>query len=145
MKVIIETPPDGAEDEIIIRCRNLDDEMIKLIFNIKMQRESLIAYKNEQLYRINPLDVYYFESVDNHTYLYCKNDVYEFKKKLYQIEEIFSNGDFLRISKSVILNLTKIDSIVPAFNGRFEVILDNGEKTIISRQYVPMLKKKLRI
>ncbi|MDL5065442.1 LytTR family DNA-binding domain-containing protein [Clostridioides difficile] len=145
MKVIIETPPDGAEDEIIIRCRNLDDEMIKLIFNIKMQRESLIAYKNEQLYRINPLDIYYFESIDNHTYLYCKNDVYEFKKKLYQIEEIFSNGDFLRISKSVILNLTKIDSIVPAFNGRFEAILDNGEKTIISRQYVPMLKKKLRI
>nr|WP_236875159.1 LytTR family DNA-binding domain-containing protein [Clostridioides difficile] len=110
-----------------------------------MQRESLIAYKNEQLYRINPLDIYYFESIDNHTYLYCKNDVYEFKKKLYQIEEIFSNGDFLRISKSVILNLTKIDSIVPAFNGRFEAILDNGEKTIISRQYVPMLKKKLRI
>ncbi|ENY8403664.1 TPA: LytTR family DNA-binding domain-containing protein [Clostridioides difficile] len=145
MKIIIETPPDGAEDEIIIRCRNLDDEMIKLIFNIKMQRESLIAYKNEQLYRINPLDIYYFESIDNHTYLYCKNDVYEFKKKLYQIEEIFSNGDFLRISKSVILNLTKIDSIVPAFNGRFEAILDNGEKTIISRQYVPMLKKKLRI
>ena len=145
MKIIIETPPDGAEDEIIIRCRNLDDEMIKLIFNIKMQRESLIAYKNEQLYRINPLDIYYFEPIDNHTYLYCKNDVYEFKKKLYQIEEIFSNGDFLRISKSVILNLTKIDSIVPAFNGRFEAILDNGEKTIISRQYVPMLKKKLRI
>ncbi|WP_332868842.1 LytTR family DNA-binding domain-containing protein [Clostridioides difficile] len=145
MKIIIETPPDGAEDEIIIRCRNLDDEMIKLIFNIKMQRESLIAYKNEQLYRINPLDIYYFESIDNHTYLYCKNDVYEFKKKLYQIEEIFSNGDFLRILKSVILNLTKIDSIVPAFNGRFEAILDNGEKTIISRQYVPMLKKKLRI
>jgi len=145
VKIIIETPPDGAEDEIIIRCRNLDDEMIKLIFNIKMQRESLIAYKNEQLYRINPLDIYYFESIDNHTYLYCKNDVYEFKKKLYQIEEIFSNGDFLRISKSVILNLTKIDSIVPAFNGRFEAILDNGEKTIISRQYVPMLKKKLRI
>ncbi|MGX9758422.1 LytTR family DNA-binding domain-containing protein [Clostridioides difficile] len=145
MKVIIETPLDGEEDEIIIRCRNLDDEMLKLIFNIKMQRESLIAYKNEQLYRINPLDVYYFESVDNHTYLYCKNDVYEFKKKLYQIEEIFLNSDFLRISKSVILNLTKIDSIVPAFNGRFEVILDNDEKTIISRQYVPMLKKKLRI
>ncbi|MGO0861773.1 LytTR family DNA-binding domain-containing protein [Clostridioides difficile] len=145
MKVIIETPLDGEEDEIIIRCRNLDDEMLKLIFNIKMQRESLIAYKNEQLYRINPLDVYYFESVDNHTYLYCKNDVYEFKKKLYQIEEIFLNSDFLRISKSVILNLTKIDSIVQAFNGRFEVILDNDEKTIISRQYVPMLKKKLMI
>ncbi|WLD29699.1 MULTISPECIES: hypothetical protein [unclassified Clostridioides] len=67
MKVVIETPLDGEEDEIIIRCRNLDDEMLKLIFNIRMQRESLIAYKNEQLYRINPLDVYYFESVDNHT------------------------------------------------------------------------------
>ena len=44
---------------------------------------------------------------------------------------------------SGILNLDKIKSLSPAFGGRFEALLKNGEKTVISRQYVGVLKKKL--
>ncbi|MBO7453663.1 MAG: LytTR family transcriptional regulator, partial [Clostridiales bacterium] len=42
----------------------------------------------------------------------------------------------LRISKSVILNIMKADSIKPALNGRFRCKLTNGEDVIISRKYV---------
>lgn len=31
------------------------------------------------------------------------------------------------------------------FNSRLEAVLENGERTIISRQYVPDLKRKLRV
>ena len=37
----------------------------------------------------------------------------------------------------------KVKSLSPAFGGRFEAVLDNGEKTIISRQYVSVLKERL--
>lgn len=43
------------------------------------------------------------------------------------------------------LNLSKIISLNPALNGRFEAVLDNGERVIISRQYVGSLKKRLGI
>jgi DNA-binding LytR/AlgR family response regulator len=58
---------------------------------------------------------------------------------------VLANSDFLRISKSVIVNLSKIKSLSPALSGRFEAALDNGEKVIISRQYVGDLKKRLGI
>ena len=92
---------------------------------------------------IDPSNVYYFEGVDNKVFLYCKQNVYETKLKLYEIEEEYKNTDFFRASKSVILNVAKIKSISPAYSGRFEAQLFNGEVVVISRQYVPELKKKL--
>ena len=50
---------------------------------------------------------------------------------------------FMRASKSMILNLDKIRHLSPAFGGRFEALLENEEKVIISRQYVPVLKERL--
>ena len=70
-------------------------------------------------------------------------NVYEVKEKLYELETILPVTSFIRSSKSNILNLDKIKSISPAFGGRFEAVLINEEKTIISRQYVPVLKERL--
>ena len=83
--------------------------------------------------------------VENKTFFYCREEVYEAKQKLYELEESLENSDLLRVSKSVMLNLSKIKCLSPALNGRFEAILDNGERVIISRQYVAGLKKRLGI
>ena len=69
----------------------------------------------------------------------------EVKEKLYQVEELSEMLPFMRISKSMIINLDKIRHISPALGGRFEALLDNDEKVIISRQYVPILKDKLGV
>ena len=90
-------------------------------------------------------DVYYFEAVENHVYAYCKSDVYEVKYKLYELEENCRSMDFIRCSKSLIVNLSKIKYLSPMFNGRLEALLKNDEKVIISRQYVPELRRKLGI
>ena len=47
----------------------------------------------------------------------------------------------MRCSKSVVLNLMKLDSISPALNGRFFAHMKNGEKLMISRQYAGVLKQ----
>ena len=76
-------------------------------------------------------------------FLYLEQDVYEAKYKLYELEERFQGTDFFRVSKSTILNLAKVSRLNPALGGRFEALMKNGEKLIISRQYVPALKEKL--
>jgi DNA-binding LytR/AlgR family response regulator len=85
------------------------------------------------------------DTVDNKTFLYLKDKVYESKQKLYELENSLANSDFFTSIKSVILNLRKIKSLSPALSGRFEALLDNGEKVIISRQYMGDLKKRLGI
>lgn len=90
-----------------------------------------------------PRDIYYFETVDNRVFVYLERDVYECKLKLYELEQRFMETDFFRATKSTIVNLSKVKSFSPAFNGRFELLMKNGEKLIVSRQYVPDLKMKL--
>ena len=63
--------------------------------------------------------------------------------RLYELEEALSGNRFVRISKSVIVNLMKVESIRPALNGRYMCRLMNGEDVIISRKYVTEVKEKI--
>lgn len=145
MKITIETPKPGEEEEIIIRCTELDDKLMNLIQSLKTDQNKLTGYFDDKIVKLSPKDIYYFESVDNRVYAYGDKGVYEIRKKLYEIESEYSYSDFFRISKSAIVNVAKIAYVKPIFNGRFEAKLKNDEKIIISRQYVMELKKKLGI
>lgn len=144
MKIVIEEPQGSEEEQVIIRCHQMTPELLHIIALLKMQ-DGLIGYEGNEIHRIHLAAIYYIEVVENRTFLYCKNEFYESKQKLYEIEECLANSDLIRVSKSVILNLSKIKSLYPALSGRFEAVLNNGEKIIISRQYVSDLKKRLGI
>jgi DNA-binding LytR/AlgR family response regulator len=145
MKITIETLADGEEEEIIIRSNHLDHELMELIYSIRAGRSRLTAFTDNEIIKLAPVDIFYFESVDNHVCACCEENVYDVKQKLYELEQIYAHTDFLRISKAMIVNVSKISKIVPMFNGRLEAVLTNGERVTISRQYVPDLKKKLEV
>ncbi|MEK4063991.1 MULTISPECIES: LytTR family DNA-binding domain-containing protein [Paenibacillus] len=143
MKITIEDIPEGSEPEIILRCNEPDDALLRLIYSIKSSSKKLIGLTGMQMHVISPGDVFYFEAVDNKVFIYCREKVYESRLKLYELEADYEQGDFFRASKSTILNIAKIKSVSPILYGKFEALLQNGEKVYISRQYVPVLKKKL--
>ena len=143
MKITIETPKPGEEDEIILRFATVDENVLKLIQSLKTEKDALTGYADDKIQKLSLRDIFYFESVDNKVYAYTAKQVYEVHKKLYEIEEDYTNTDFLRISKATVVNVSKITYIRPMLNGRFEAKLRNDEKVIISRQYVPALKEKL--
>jgi DNA-binding LytR/AlgR family response regulator len=143
MKVTIEKIPPGSEPEIIVRSNELDDSLMQFIYSINSPPKKLIGIADLRMHILEPKDVYYFESVDNKVFIYSKDKLYESKLKLYEIEEEYDNSGFFRASKSIILNIAKIESVKAVFYGRFEALLQNGEKVLISRQYVPVFKKRL--
>lgn len=144
MKITIEVPKPGEEDEIIVRCTDLDERVLKLIQALRSE-DKLTGYIDDKIVKLSMKEIYYFEAVDNKVFSYTAKETYEVHKKLYEIEQAFEHTDFLRISKSVIVNVAKIAYVKPIFNGRFEAKLKNDEKIIVSRQYVLNLKKKLGI
>lgn len=143
MKITIIERADGEEDEIIIRCRHMDEQLMKLIYAIKTRQEKITVLRGGDYFQVAPEEIYYFEAVDNRVFVYLEKEVYETRQKLYELEEQFQGTDFFRASKSCILNLEKVKYLSPALNGRFEAHMQNGEIVVISRQYVPVLKEKL--
>lgn len=143
MKITIEEIGNDEEEELILRCREISTEMLNLIQSLKLSKNGLLGVKGEEIHRLSLNDIFYFEVVDNHSFFYCTDGVYESKMKLYEFEQYSQNSNFFRASKSTILNADKINYVSPSFSGRFQVTLLNGEKIIVSRQYVSVLKEKM--
>lgn len=127
-----------------IRCHEISDEVREIVAFVKSRQGQLTGTADDRMYEIAVSDIFYIESVDNKTFIYCKNREYETKQKLYELEEMLRDKHFLRVSKSVLLNLMKVSSIKPALNSRLTAVLFSGEQVIISRKYVPELKKALK-
>lgn len=83
--------------------------------------------------------------MDNHTFLYTEDDVLEVKQRLYELEVILSDKDFIRISKSQIVNINKIKTLKPELNRTILVTMCNGEQLYISRKYVQAIRNMLSI
>lgn len=141
MKITIDESPNNKEIEIIIKCASKDEEIQRLLSMLTTFDEKIIGILDGTSYLLQPLDILYFESVDKKNFAYTENQVYETHLKLYEIEEKLAKYDFFRGSKSTVINLSKIKKLSPRFNGRLEVLLENDEKLIISRQYVPVIKE----
>ncbi len=145
MKITIEQVTEEVEAEVIIRCHEIDESVRRILHMLKSPERQLLGEIEKELHLLEPEKVYYVESVDDKIFIYGEQQVYESKKKLYELEAELTDYHFFRASKSLILNIKKIKSVHPLFDGRIEAHLTNNEKVVISRKYVGVLKKKLGI
>ena len=127
-----------------IQCHTVSDEVQEIVAFVKSRRGQITCMADDRIYEVPVSDIFYIESVDNKGFIYTKDNVYETKQKLYELEELLKEKHFLRISKSMLLNLMKVSAIKPALNSRFTAQLQSGEQVVISRKYVPELRKALK-
>lgn len=131
-------------EEVEIRCHEMTEEVREIVAFVKTRQGQLTGMQEGKQYEVAVTDLAYVEAVDNKVFLYTQKQVYETRQKLYELEELLREKYFLRVSKSLLLNLMKVQSIKPAMNGRMLAVLRGGEEIIITRKYVAELKKALR-
>lgn len=142
MRVSIRKILNKEEEQVIIECAEITPEIRDIhsyVQNKGVEISGIVEGEYQKKFRLE--DVYYFEALDEKVFAYTKEQVYEIKQRLYEVEEEYENRHFIRCSKSVVLNLMLLDSISPALNGRFFAHMKNGEKLIISRQYATQIKQ----
>ena len=141
MEVIIQ---EGCQNiEVVIKCPEATDEIQKIASLLQRYGQKMPGIKDRQTFLVDWHDILYFESVDKRCFIYTTADVYETVLKLYEIEEWLTAGIFFRSSKSQVVNIKKIKSLCPEFGGRLEVVMENGEILMVSRQYAKLLKERL--
>lgn len=65
MKVSIEEIGKTQEEEIIIRCHEVDKDILKLVKQIKNSEHILLGYEGDSIHRIRYSAIYYIEAVDS--------------------------------------------------------------------------------
>ena len=142
MKVEVRHVDLYEDEEALISAVELTDDIKSAIDILENNCRVVPVISDSKTIMLKTDAIYYIESVDKRTYVYTKENCYETKYRLYELEDIL-NFYFLRISKAMIINIRKIRSVKAELNGRMRADLLNGEQITISRAYVKELKGKL--
>lgn len=144
MKVNLFVSRDIEEPHADIHTNELTDNVSKAISILESdESKDMLAVKNgPDIALLEFSDVYMLRVEDKQVKVYTQNSDYLIKKPLYQVEETLS-GDFIRISKTTIVNLKKIQRVAPSLKGMMFLELKNGLKDNISRKYLPSFKEGL--
>ncbi len=142
MKITVEHV-DCEENEIVLRCKSVDEEILEILSILKEQTFKIPAKKDGNVTILTPREILYADAVDNKVFLYTNDSVYETSETLHLIESKFTNFGFLRIGKSQVVNLQHVRNLRNLLNSRTELTLNNNEKLIVSRHYTQLLKNRL--
>jgi DNA-binding LytR/AlgR family response regulator len=103
----------------------------------------LTGRQDGQTFILDAAKVLYIDTVDKHTFFYTQVAFYESDLRLYELEEKLTPYGFIRANKSCIINFNHINTIKADLDGRLLITMSNQEKLYVSRQYAPILKKRL--
>ena len=147
MKIKVEIDESLQEAEVVIRCSAITDEIQQLqnvISNENLSGQRFVLYKNDTEYYVALQDILFFETEGAIINVHTRDQVYETKYRLYELEEILP-GYFLRVSKSTIANTKEIYSLSKSNLSTTSVAeFSNSHKQVfVSRHYSKLLKECL--
>ena len=94
------------------------------------------------LLKVNEID--WIEADGNYAKLHVGSKSHLLREKMHDLETQLNPERFVRIHRSVIVNLDRIKELHPHFNGDYIVVLDNGVQLKLSRSRREHLESRLK-
>lgn len=129
--------------EVVLRCQRLDQRVADIVARLRVADLKLTGYVNGEASVVPASDVLYIESLEGRTLFYTAQESYETRLRLYEMERLLDDADFVRASKSCLVNFSEVASIKPDRSGRLLITLSSGDRVQVSRQYAVEIKRKL--
>lgn len=132
------------ETSITINAPELSNEIeniIKYVSNMNTTPTQILASNDNKIYFIDLEKVICFFSKEKYNYVRVKDGTYKVKYKLYELEEILKEKDFIRISNSCIINIKQVECFDTSILGTVLVRLkDNTQETVSKRNFAQIKK-----
>ncbi|TCO77453.1 LytR/AlgR family response regulator transcription factor [Marinisporobacter balticus] len=133
-----------AEERIIDALKKLEDE--DEVTNKTYQCHKITLCKNEKMIVMDWMDIYCCEADERETIVYTKDEKYIAKMNISQFFEKLPQDKFFRSHRSYILNLDKIEEIIPWFNNTYNVQLEDIDVQVpVSRKNIKTFRKIMGI
>ncbi len=94
------------------------------------------------LLKVNEID--WIEADGNYAKLHVGSKSHLLREKMHDLETQLNPERFVRIHRSIIVNLDRIKELHPHFNGDYIVVLDNGVQLKLSRSRREQLESRLK-
>ena len=143
MKYTIRQITEG-ENEVLLKYRYMTPEVERILNVLNGFQAKLIGRKDNEIIILDLNKILYIESVDKKTFAYTKEDVIRLDYVLSQLEQLLNDINFFRCSKSMIINIDKVESLKSLPSNRIKATMCNGEQIMISRTYASDFRKRLK-
>lgn len=134
------------ENEVVLRCAALDEEMLEVLALLRAREQKLGVWRGEQpddLQFLSPAEVLYAETVEDKTFVYTEGALFRCPLGLAEIEARYETAGMCRVNKSTVVNLHRIESLTSCAGRRILAGMRGGERIVVSRHYAPLLRQRL--
>ncbi|HBA68024.1 MAG TPA: LytTR family transcriptional regulator [Lachnospiraceae bacterium] len=143
MKYTIRQIAEG-EDEVILNYRHMTPDVERILNFLNGEQQKIRGWKEKTLVLLEVPKILYIESIDGKTFAYTEEDVIRIDYTLNRLEQLLDSISFFRCSKSMILNIDKVERLKSLPSNRIDATMCNGEHLMISRTYASDFRKRLR-
>ena len=143
MRLILNERPELEKPEVTIAYSEMTASVKRVADFVRSVEQTVLCKKDEEECSVPVGDIFYIESVDKKTFVYCEKEVYMCSLRLYEIEKMVEQAGFVRVSKSTILNIEQLKGVKTLVNSRLEAILSNGERVCVTRKYLKDIREAL--
>ena len=143
MKLSVQEDESLHNIEVSILCPKVDHRVRRIIEATEIENMKLAGMSEGYLCMVGINEVLYAETVDSSTFLYTPDKVLESGLSLAELESYLESTEFVRATRQMLINLAHVKGLRPYLNARLELMLDNGERVIASRQFSPAIKKRI--
>ncbi len=145
MKIRIEITEE-SEEEVVIRTKELNDKVRQIeeaVRSISAEHASMEFIKDDKIFYLELGQILFFETSEKSVCAHTVKDVYETKSKLYELERVLP-ANFIRVSKSTILNVNQVYSVSRNLTASSIVEFRNTYKKVyVSRNYYKAMMSKI--
>jgi two-component system LytT family response regulator len=106
-------------------------------------RERLVVRTPERAFFLRTETIDYIEAAGKFVHLHVGRTVHALRESMSELEQLLDPSRFLRISRSVIVNLDRIQEIQPWFQGDYVLILTDGARLTSTRGYRDNMRRLL--
>ena len=134
---------ENCEEKIVIYQHN-ENPLTEKIKQLVEETEEIIGYKEKEILKLNPYDVFCVTVIENKVCAVLKDETYQLKERLYTLEEKLPQV-FVKINQSCIANIEKIGRFDASISGTLKLTFKNGWTDYVSRRQLKSIKERLGI
>ena len=119
----------------------IDDEADLVLYEIgRYVRHLPVRDSRNDRVMIDVKDVYLIEAFGHNIEIHAGEGHYRSSDSLTRLESRLDPKSFLRISNSVIINVSKVKKILPTLSMKFVLTMENGTRVDVTRKYYYVFK-----
>jgi len=135
-----------AKEQLLKMSDSMNERILSALEQIKtrpVHLERLVIKMNGHVFFIKAAEIDWLEAEGNYVRLHSGKESYLLRDTISALEAQLDPKQFLRVHRSAIVNIDRIQELQPWFHGEYRIILREGVQLTLSRSYREKLHELL--